>query len=87
MAGHGEVERQMDSQVSTELVFEYLCGMGEEGTQFVVRKMASANPNPREDLREFFLFIIYQHFIFWEWIFNVKCFYYLCLSFGIGVVS
>ena len=60
---HGEVERQMDSQVSTELLFEYLCGMGEEGTQFVVRKMASANPNPREDLREFFVYYLSAFYI------------------------
>ena len=53
MYPHGEVERPMDSQVSTQLVFEYLCGMGEEGTQFVIRKLTSANPNPRDDLREF----------------------------------
>ena len=58
MALHGEAERPMDSQVSTELVFEYLCGMGEEGTQFVVRKMTRANPNPREDLREFFVYYL-----------------------------
>ena len=53
MGPHGEVERPTDSQVSTQLVFEYLCGMGEEGTQFVIRKLTSANPNPRDDLREF----------------------------------
>jgi hypothetical protein len=58
MARHGEVEGQMDSQVSTELVFEYLCGMGEEGTKFAVRKMTSANPNPREDLRELFVYYL-----------------------------
>lgn len=63
MARHGEVERQMDSQVSTQLVFEYLSGMGEEGTQFVVRKMASANPNPREDLREFFVYYLSAFYI------------------------
>ena len=63
MARPGEVERQMDSQVSTELVFEYLCGMGEEGTQFVVRKMASANPTPREDLREFFVYYLSAFYI------------------------
>lgn len=32
MALHGEVERPMETQVSTQLVFEYLCGMGEEGS-------------------------------------------------------
>jgi hypothetical protein len=37
--------------------------MGEEGTQFVVRKMASANPNPREDLREFFVYYLSAFYI------------------------
>ena len=53
MDPHGEVERPTDSQVPTQLVFEYLCGMGQEGQHFVMRKLTSANPNPRDDPREF----------------------------------
>ena len=83
-----EVERQMDSQVSTELLFEYLCGMGAEGTQFVVRKVTSANPNPREDLREFFVYYLSALYIL-RVDFQCEVFQsiYLCLSLGIGVVS
>ena len=83
-----EVERQMDSQVSTELVFEYLCWMCAEGTQFVVRKMTSANPNPREDLREFFVYYLSALYIL-RVDFQCEVFQsiYLCLSLGIGVVS
>ena len=39
-------------QVNTQLVFEYLCGMGETGENFVREALSRPVPDPRNDMRE-----------------------------------
>ena len=62
-------------QVHSQLVFEYLCGMGETGENFVREALSRPVPDPRNDMRELLVVTYTLSNSFWGLLnFNIDMF-------------
>ena len=62
-------------QVHSQLVFEYLCGMGETGENFVREALSRPVPDPRNDMRELLVVTYTLSNSFWGLLnFNIDVF-------------
>ena len=62
-------------QVHTQLVFAYLCGMGETGENFVREALSRPVPDPRNDMRELLVVTYTLSNSFWGLLnFNIDVF-------------